>query len=439
MSAQDTAAAVDQPGVGPVSSQERFNSIDTVRGVALFGILLMNILGFGYASGPQEFQVLGTEGPNFWSWFIMNTYFEGTQRTLFSILFGAGVIILTSRAEARGGGIEVADIYYRRNLWLIAFGMVNAYLLLWDGDILFYYGVAALFLFPMRNMAPKHLLLLGAAAMVIVSLEFQYDAWETRKEQAAYVEAQVILDDGGELSEEQQEAWDGWDEAIKDSIYDAEKVAENIEKHTSGYATVFLHHMPHITEMHGNYMYRFIFLDVISMMLIGMALLKLGVLTLQRSTRFYWFLMLGGYAVGIPVSLWETNHIVANGFDLMSSVDVMPTYDIGRLGNATGHLGLLLLFVKSGWFMWLQERLAAVGRMALTNYLMHSVIAVIIFLAPGFRLYGQFHRYELYYIVLAICVFQLLVSKPWLDRYRFGPMEWVWRSLTYLKKQPMRR
>ncbi|MDH5262847.1 MAG: DUF418 domain-containing protein, partial [Gammaproteobacteria bacterium] len=128
MSAQDTAAAVDQPGVGPVSSQERFNSIDTVRGVALFGILLMNILGFGYASGPQEFQVLGTEGPNFWSWFIMNTYFEGTQRTLFSILFGAGVIILTSRAEARGGGIEVADIYYRRNLWLIAFGMVNAYL-----------------------------------------------------------------------------------------------------------------------------------------------------------------------------------------------------------------------------------------------------------------------------------------------------------------------
>ncbi len=76
--------------------------------------------------------------------------------------------------------------------------------------------------------------------------------------------------------------------------------------------------------------------------------------------------------------------------------------------------------------------------MALTNYIMHSIIAVVIFLKPGFGLYGQLERYELYYVVLAICVFQLLVSKPWLDRYRFGPLEWLWRSLTYMKKQPMR-
>jgi len=433
------AATIDEPYVGPVRSKERFSSIDIVRGVALFGILLMNIVGFGHGLWYEEFQQEGAaQGANLWSWIITSTFFEGTQRTLFSILFGAGVIILTSRAEKAGGGIGVADIYYRRNIWLIAFGMVNAYLLLWDGDILFFYGVVALFLFPMRNMLPKHLFLVGALGLLALIGVYQYDASEVQTKQADYIEAQAVLDGGGELDEEQQEAIDSWEEALKDFNFDEESRAEQIENHATSYITLFKHHLPGITDLHGNILYRYLFLDVFSMMVIGMALLKLGVLTLERSTKFYWLMVLAGYGVGVPVSLWETNAVIAGGYGIMSEVDTIWTYDIGRLGNATGHLGLLLLFVRSGWLSWLQVRLAAVGRMALTNYIMHSLIAMVVFLRPGFGLYGRLERYELYYVVLAICVFQLLVSKPWLDRYRFGPLEWLWRSLTYLEKQPMR-
>ena len=442
MSDIDSVAPVtiDEPHVGPVKSGERYSSIDIVRGVALFGILLMNIIGFGHAVGSIEFQVEGAaQGANFWVWIVEHTYFEGTQRTLFSILFGAGVIILTSRAEKAGGGIKVADIYYRRNIWLIAFGMINAYVLLWDGDILFYYGVAALFLFPMRHMAPKHLFMVGAAAMLVLVGVYQMDAKDLRDQRGAYTEAQVILDEGGELDEDQQDALDDWKEVVKESNYDGEVVAEEIEKHTDGYATTFMHHVPQLTDMHGNIMYKYIFLDVLSMMLFGMALLKLGVLTLERSTKFYWLMVLVGYGIGLSVSIWETSTVIAGNFSMEARTATSYTYDIGRLFNAMGHLGLLLLFVRSGWLSWLQVRLAAVGRMALTNYMMHSLIAVVVFLRPGFALYGQFERYELYYIVLAICVFQLLVSKPWLDRFRFGPLEWLWRSLTYLEKQPMRR
>ena len=134
----------------PALSREKNGTAQLMssEGVALFGILLMNIVWFAHGVGWEEFtHGDGAVGPNFWAWVLENTFFEGTQRALFSLLFGAGVIILTSRAEKAGIGIKVADIYYRRNLWLIAFGMIDGYLLLWEGDILYFYGLAALFLF----------------------------------------------------------------------------------------------------------------------------------------------------------------------------------------------------------------------------------------------------------------------------------------------------
>ena len=439
-SLEPMAATIDEPYVGPVQGKERFSSIDVVRGVALFGILLMNIIWFGHGIGSQEFTFgEGAVGPNFWAWVIENTFFEGTQRLLFSLLFGAGVIILTSRAEERGGGIKVADIYYRRNLWLFAFGMIDSYLLLWEGDILYYYGLAALFLFPLRNMKPKHLILIGVMGLAILIAERQYDAHQTLGKHAEYVEAQAILDSGEELDEEQQQAFDGWEKRLKEASFDAEKHQEMLAAQTTSYWTAFKENVPFLTNMHGNVTYRFLFLDVFSIMLIGMALLKLGVLTLQKSTRFYYLLMLAGYGIGLPVSIWEVNHLVSNDFEFLSFLDISWSYDLGRLAMGTGHLALLLLFVNSGILMWLQDRLAAVGRMALTNYIMHSVVCAIVFKGVGFGLFGYFERYELYYVVAIICLFQLLVSKIWLDKYRFGPLEWLWRSLTYLKKQPMKR
>jgi uncharacterized protein len=113
------------------------------------------------------------------------------------------------------------------------------------------------------------------------------------------------------------------------------------------------------------------------------------------------------------------------------------TYDLGRLAVATGHLGAMLLFCRSGLFGWLRRSLAAVGRMALTNYLTHSLIALVLFV--GFGLFGKLARHELYYIVFAIWAAQLILSPIWLRHFRFGPVEWLWRALTYLKAPPFRK
>jgi uncharacterized protein len=424
----------------PVTGAERHLSMDVVRGMALFGILIMNIMGFGYHLSPGEFT--GTEpwsGANFWAWYIMQTFFEGTQRGLFSVLFGAGVILLTSRLEARGSGLSTADVYYRRNIWLIAWGMVNSYLLLWNGDILYYYGIAALFLYPARNVKPLNLAIAGLVCLSILFAQSLYDRADTLEQYGKYEAAVAVRDAGEDLDDEQQGAIDGWKKGKAEYYADEDKIQERLDAHRNGYSKTFMRHLPDLTDMHGNIAYRFLVLDALGFMLIGMALFKWGVVTLQAPARVYWLLLLIGYGVGVPLRVYTTGHIIESDWAMLSWTDYQLTYEVRRLFMTAGHLGLLLLFVRSGILAWLQNAIAAVGRMALTNYIMHSVLALIIFLRPGFGLYGAFERHELYYVVAGICLFQLIVSPIWLKYYRFGPLEWVWRSLTYMKRPPLRR
>lgn len=435
------ATAASHTAMGPVAEKKRIMALDLVRGVAVLGILLINIEGFGHPYGLNELAASGdAPAANLWAWIITNTLFEGTQRTLFSLLFGAGAILLTSRMEEKGSGVLVADIYYRRTIWLIIFGMIHAYLLLWDGgDILFSYGIAALFLFPLRKLAPKYLFAIGIVGLLIFDAQNTYEAGERTELNANYIDVQRVLTSGGELTETQRETIDDWNEEMEWVAPTEEVLQRRIKEHTGSYWEMFVARAPETVEAHSRGLYRWQFLDVFAIMVFGMALMKLGVMTLRRPTRIYWLMVIVGYGIGLPVSLWETMTIMSGGFDMVSRVATWPTYNLGRVANAAGHLGLLLLFCRSGWLKRLQQSLAAVGRMALTNYIMQTIICAFIFWGVGFKLYGVLERYELYYVVFAIWIFQLIASPIWFRYCKFGPLEWLWRSLTYVEKQPMRR
>jgi len=168
-----------------------------------------------------------------------------------------------------------------------------------------------------------------------------------------------------------------------------------------------------------------------------MALFKLGVLTLQAKTRTYLAMMAGGYAIGFPLNIYEANWIMSHGFSGLAYHQANMTYDFARLAQTTGHLGLLGLFLKSGSFSWFRQSMAAVGRMALTNYLTHSLVALIIFVFLGY--WGTLERHQLYYIVFAIWAVQIVLSPIWLRNFHYGPVEWLWRYLTYGKAPPFRR
>ena len=174
------------------------------------------------------------------------------------------------------------------------------------------------------------------------------------------------------------------------------------------------------------------------MMLIGMGLMKLGVFSGTLSRGFYWALMLVGYAAGLAINGYTAHRTLQSNFEPINMWWNFSTYDIGRLTMALGHLSAIILIFQSGWIGWLMSRLAAVGQMALTNYLMQTLICTTIFYGYGFGQYGKLQRYQLYFVVLGVWILQLLISPIWLRYFRFGPAEWVWRSLTYWKRQPMR-
>ena len=193
--------------------------------------------------------------------------------------------------------------------------------------------------------------------------------------------------------------------------------------------------------MHYNehFPYRYDLWDVLSMMLLGIALYKLNILSAEKSYRFYCIMALVGYSIGLSVNYYEIRMIINSNFSLLGFSKSNLTYDVGRVSIAHGHIAIIMLLCKAPILNWLKSRLAAVGKMALTNYIMHSVIALFFFTGAGFGMFGKLHRHELLYVVFSIWIFQLIVSPIWLKYFQFGPLEWVWRTLSYQKKYPFRK
>jgi uncharacterized protein len=179
--------------------------------------------------------------------------------------------------------------------------------------------------------------------------------------------------------------------------------------------------------------------DVLSMMLIGIALFKWGILSGEKSSSVYWLMVGIGYPIGIAINYYEMKLVLDAQFSTLSFSESNLTYYWGRFFVAMGHVGLIMLFCKSPFFGLLKTSLAAVGKMALTNYLMHSVICMFVFTGVGFGLFGQLERFELLYVVFSIWIFQLILSPIWLKYFHFGPVEWIWRRLSYLQKPPFRK
>jgi len=421
----------------PIRSDSRINSLDVIRGIALLGILLMNINGMGlpFSYSDPTISGGGATGLNLQVWIVNNMLFEGTMRGLFTLLFGAGVILLTSRLEKNGAGITTADIYYRRILWLLLFGIINVYILLWHGDILYPYAIFGLMLFPFRNAKVKTLFLLGALLILIGVLWDIRDYRNDLQIQKAALTIQPLKDQGLELTKEQEADLKAWEKLITKKT--PEEVEEEIQKMHQGYWTVLMEKVKGNQFMQTWLPYRLWPWDILSFMLIGMGFFKLRIFHGERKNSFYLLLLLIGYAIGLSVNYMETKLVLNNNFDVLAMAKANQTYQIGRLFTTLGHVGLFMLFIKSGILGFLQKSLAAVGKLALTNYLMHSIITSIIFYGDGFALFGELQRYELYYIVFGIWIFQLIYSPIWLNYFNYGPAEWIWRSLTYQKMQPL--
>lgn len=419
--------------LNPLGKKQRIKSIDVLRGIAVFGILLMNISGFGLPSPSYGDPSIagGDTGLNLYAWITTNLFFEGTMRAIFSMLFGAGFVILTSRNEESGAGLEIADVHYRRVIWLVIFGLIHAYLLLWIGEILFAYGIMGLFLFPFRKLAPKVLLTAGIVLILIGSFWDAMDHYSLKNLHEKAILAKQEKDTGKELSKKNKASLEKWEANVKDKKPTKEVIHERIEAMHKGYFSIVKTLAPINYKLQQMYAYRYDVWDILSMMFIGMALFKYKIFNASKSYRFYLTMIVVGFGVGITVNYFETKHIIDNEFSIISFSESGRTYNIGRFFTAMGHIGLIMIFCKSGIFRFLSNSLAAVGKMALTNYIMHTIICGFLFLGFGLSLFGKLERHELFYIVVSIWIFQLILSPIWLKRFNYGPLEWGWRYLIY--------
>jgi uncharacterized protein len=289
-------------------------------------------------------------------------------------------------------------------------------------------------LFPFRSHPVKNLLIIAA---VLIAIGMAWDIADYHKNKALKkkaAKAMVLKESGTKLDRKSEAAIAEW------KVNTHKKTPKEIQEHIKGmngnYFEIIQHKAKELYWMQTWFQYRYGPWDILSFMFLGMAFFKLRILHGERSIKFYLLLAFIGYAIGLSFNYYEVSLITKNNFDPLKIYEAKQTYSIGRLFVTLGHIGFFMLFIKSGILGFLQRSLAGVGRMALSNYLMHSIITSIIFF--GFGLYGQLERYELYYVVFSIWIFQLITSPIWLKHFQFGPFEWLWRSLTYGKKQAFR-
>ena len=411
---------------------DRIESLDVLRGFALLGILLVNIVAFGLVSSAfldPGIYLTPIGGIDYIVWAFIELSSEGAMRTLFSMLFGAGVVLFVTGSTAKSGWL-----HYRRNFWLLVFGLINAYIFLWPGDILVTYALSGFVLWFIRNWKARSLLILATFLILIGSL--QNFAMKSTLEIArdAAEEMKISISKGEEFSEETAEWAEGWIDYEEDNQAEIDNIPNEVKKRTSSYSSAYEYNLEKANEMIYFVLPFFLFLDALMMMVIGMALFKLGVLDGGRDIKFYIRMMCIGFLTGISINAYEVLLITNSNMDIIETNPYFRfTYHFGRLFMGLGYLGLIILLIKIEKLESLRFRLACVGRMALTNYLMHSVIALFIFSGAGLGLLGKFSWSQLYLFVLLIWVLQLYISPLWLKYFYFGPVEWLWRLLTYLK------
>ena len=400
----------------PSLNKERIQSLDILRGIAVLGILIMNIQSFAMPGSayinPTSYGNL--EGVNYWVWVVSHIFADQKFMTIFSVLFGAGVILVSDKVEKRG--LKPSIYHYKRTFWLFLIGLIHAYVI-WYGDILMTYAVCSCFVYFFRKLSPLKLLIFGLLILSIHSIIYLFFGYslEFMPEES--------------LKELKYSFWNPNSESITNEMNAitgslSEQLSYNIE------AALGLQIFGSLMQM---------FWRASGLMLIGMALFKWDILTAAKDELFYKKGLIGGLLFGIPLVVWGVVQNFNADWNLEYSMFLGSQFNYyGSLGLSFGYICAIMLFAKSKQLGNLKIRFASIGRMALTNYISQSIIGVAIFYGIGFGIFGQLERHEQLGIVLGIWVIQFSWSKPWLENFKFGPLEWIWRSLTYGKIQDIK-
>jgi len=402
----------------------RFKSLDALRGFAVMGILLMNIIGFSMpmASYVNPAAWGGAEGMDFWAWAVAFVVIDGEMRGLFSLLFGASMLLVVERAEDKGE--DPTSVHLWRMGWLFLFGLLH-FGFIWAGDILALYALCGAFALSLRALSVRGLLWMGSAFMLLnmllwaMTLLSVHDARFAAHAIGASAKTQAEFT--AILAELGASGGDG--------------VRQDIALHLGSYGGLI---ESRLSDVLGGLIGQLFAYgpETIGLMAWGMALYKSGALTEEWRPDRYLKAAALAFAVGVPLSLLLVWAAASSGFDPLVMTDIFYVGSLPpRMAMMLGHTMLLLWLIgkmKDGPL----DRIAATGRAAFSNYIATSIVMTTIFYGYGLGLYGGVPRAAVYLFVPPMWLLMFLWSKPWLRRFQYGPLEWLWRSLARGKRQP---
>lgn len=406
------------------ASSNRLVTLDALRGFAVMGILAMNIVAFAmpemaYVS-PKAYG--GETAADIAAWALGFLLFDGKMRGLFSILFGASMLLIVDRAAASGQNPR--SVHYRRMAWLAIFGLCH-YFFIWWGDILFLYAAVGCVAFRFRAWEARRLIKWAIALVtlgtVLTSLFF---GAQLAVGNAADNPASPMAEAGREVRAEYARI-DG-------------EVAEELALYRGPYLPILGARLDAaVNPFIGVLM---TILETLPLMMLGMALFRNGFLTGVWEAAAYRRTALRWLPPGVLLTLLVGWVQWRAGFDYLVAVNAFMAWaGPGRLMMTIAYAALLVLLIKgAAGAPWL-ARVAATGRMAFSNYLGTSIVMTTIFYGYGTGLFGDVDRWTLYLFCIGMWAVMLLWSKPWLDRFRYGPLEWLWRSFARGRLQVMRQ
>lgn len=407
------------------SLETRHITLDAMRGFAVMGILAMNIVAFAMPEWAYVTPLAygGETVTDRVAWFLSLVFVDGKMRGLFSLLFGASMMLIIERAAAKGE--SAAKVHYSRMFWLALFGLAH-FFFIWFGDILFLYASIGCIAFLFRNWEPRRLikwaLIIFALGLVLWGLQFG-------GLQAMQFFATMPGADAALVKQYQE---------IKSSPDFDMNIAKELALHRGAWWPITMDKLAEWYAPLGLILQSLA--ETLPLMMIGMAMKKNGFLTGEWARADYarWAKRL--VLPGLVLTAIVGATVVMSGYDQISAVAALFVWgSIPRLMLTIGYAALLIMLVErlaGGGFI---SRVAAAGQAAFTNYLGTSIAMTTIFYGYGLGLFGDVSRVGLWAFVIGAWAVMLLWSKPWLARFRYGPLEWLWRSLARMQIQPMRR
>ena len=405
---------------------ERIHQLDVVRGIAVMGILAMNIVAFAMPfQAYMNPTAYGLESnADLASWVFSFIFVDGKMRGLFSFLFGASMLLVIERAQA--GGHNAASIHYRRMFWLLVFGLIHLYLI-WFGDILVGYALVGMIAWFFRDKEPAALVRWGVALVTVQLIVFAGLAF------GAFYLQEAATAPGA--SAEMVKEWRTLESEF--GVLGPDALASKLALVGGDYGGLVGYRLSeHAAQpLKGLLMFGW---ETLAYFLFGMVALKNGFLTGGWSDSAYRRTVLIGFGIGVPAYALLAWILTRDGFSVpMIFAVVMAATVPFRPLMVAATAALIILATRRGGA--LVERIAAAGRAAFSNYLGTSLVMTSLFYGYGAGFFGHLSRVELWLPVAAMWALMLLWSKPWLDRFQYGPLEWLWRSLARGSPQPMRR